>query len=226
MTLEQQAEEILLESDETLATKPSEDTFNKVSAQLVQIQKWKRCSLGAQILDDKFLFVKSYQRGRSAKYWYNLMFADPVPKRHQSIDWRWGLASLVFFLNAAGLLAIEHYYQLSARFVYFNSITVVLVTLGLIGFLMMIYKAKNALVFHTLHGQMPILSLAVNNPSKEEYQSFAKSLRQCIEQLQQRAHKVNNQLAKELGEHRRLKDENVVSEQEYEKAKNRILSQH
>jgi hypothetical protein len=110
---------------------------------------------------------------------------------------------------------------------FFNSITIVFATLALLSFLIMIYKSQNALVFHTLNGHLPILSLAINNPSKQAFRSYAKTLRQCIERIQQQnAHKIKNRLASELAEHRRLKDTNVISQQEYEQAKNRILSQH
>ena len=183
--------------------------------------------MGTQILDNKFLFVKRFQHGRSTSYWVNLLFANPVPQRIRHIDWRWGLAALIFLANSVGLIAAEHYFQLSEKFIYSISITIIMATLVLISFLIMIYKSKNVLVFHTLNGHMPILSLAINNPSKQAYKSYAKTLRQCIERIQQQnAHRMKNMLANELAEHRRLKDNKVVSEQEYEQAKNRILSQH
>ncbi|WP_455209698.1 hypothetical protein [Kaarinaea lacus] len=227
MSVEQQAEEILLESNEDWGSEPSEDTYKKVTAQLVQIQKWKRQSVGTQILDNKFLFVKKFQRGRSTSYWVNLLFANPVPQRIKRLDWRWGLASLILTANCAGLIAAEHYLHVSTKFIYFNSITIITATLALMSLLTMIYKSKNVLVFKTLNGDMPILSLAMNNPSKEAFQTYARTLRRCIEQIQQQnAHRMTNQLANELAEHRRLKDNNIISQQEYEQAKNRILSQH
>jgi hypothetical protein len=227
MSGEHQAEEILLESNENLVREPSEESFARVTAQLVQIQKWKRQSVGTQILDNKYLFVKKYRRGRSTSYWVNLLFANPVPQRIQRIDWRWGLAALILFANSAGLIAVEHYWRLSAKFIYFNSITIIMATLALISFLAMIYTSKNVLLFTTLNGHMPILSLAINNPSKTAFRSYVKTLSQSIERIQQQnAHRMKNQLANELAEHRRLKDNNVVSQQEYEQAKNRILSQH
>jgi len=223
----QPAEEILLESNEDWLSEPSEETYNKVTAHLVQIQKWKRQSVGTQILDNRFLFVKKYQNGRNISYWVNLLLTNPVPQRVRQINWRWGLAALVLMANSAGLIAAEYYLDISGKFLYFNSIIVIMATLALISLLTMVYKSKNVLAFNTLHGNLPILSLAINNPSKEAFQSYVKTLRHTIELLQQQnAHRMKNQLANELAEHRRLKDQNVISEREYEKAKNRILSQH
>ena len=227
MNLENNAEQILLESDDDLIAGPTEESFSKVSAHLVQIQKWKHHSLGTQILDNKFLFVKRFQNGKNIKYWANLLFADPIPKRERHIDWRWGLGALILLANSAGLMAAEHYFHVSAHFIYFNSITVVALALALISVLVMIYRYRNSLVFTTAHGKVPILTLAMNNPSKAEFQNYAKTLRECIERLQQQhAHRMNNQLANELAEHRRLKDSEAISAQEYENAKNRILSRH
>jgi hypothetical protein len=227
MSLEQHAEEILLESNEDLVSEPTEDTFDRVTAHLVQVQKWKRHNLGTQILDNKFLFVKQYLNGRIHQYWANLLFANPVPEREHYIDWRWGVAALVLFVNAAGLFVADSHFQLAGKFVYFNSITILLATLALISVLIMIYKSRNRLVFKTLNGHVPILSLAVNNPSKEAFHAYVKTLSQCIERIQQQnAQRMNNQLANELAEHRRLNEQNVISQREYENAKNRILSRH
>jgi hypothetical protein len=227
MSLDQHAEQILLESNEDLISEPSEDTFNQVTAQLVQVHKWKRHNLGTQILDNKFLFVKQYQNGRSKQYWANLLFANPVPQHERHVDWRWGIAALILLVNAAGLFAADYYFHLSAKLVYFSSIAVVAATLGLISFLMLVYKYRNTLNFNTLNGGAPILSLSVNNPSKPAFQAYVNTLSQCIERIQkQYAGRMKNQLANELAEHRRLKDHKVITDRQYDEAKNRILSQH
>jgi hypothetical protein len=227
MSLDQHAEEILLESNDELISEPSEETLKQITAHLVQIQKWKRHNLGTQILDKRFLFVKQYVNGRITEYWVNLLFADPVPKREFYTDWRWGIAALILLLNSAGLFVVDKVFHLSSKFSYLNSITILLATLALISLITMIYKSRNTLVFRTLNGRVPILSLTFNYPSKQEFSTYAKILRQCIERVQaHNAHRMNDLLANELAQHRHLKEHKVISAQEYETAKNRILSQH
>lgn len=224
MNVDQPTEEILLESNEDSITEPAEEDFTTVNAQLVQAQKWKRRGLGTQILNNKFLFVNRYQQGRKTQYWVNLRFINPVPQRELYIDWRWGIGALILLAIASGLLAAEYYFQLPTGFFYINSITVLLITLALISLLIMIYRFKNTLTFNTLNGNAAILSLSVNNPSKQAFQSYVATLSQCIERVQKQ--QGRNLLASELAEHRRLKDSKAISEQDYENAKNRILSRH
>ena len=227
MSIEQPTEEILLESEDDVSLGPSEESFARVTAQLLQVQKWKRVGLGTRILDNRFLFVKQYHNRKTATYWVDLLFMDPQPQRDRFVDWRWGLWALGLLALAGGLLALEYYFQLSAKFGYFNSIAVLLATLAVLCVLSMIYTSRNAVLFHTHHGRVPILALAYNNPSKEAFQTYIETLKLCIEQVQaQHAHKSANRLASELAEHRRLKDEKAISESAYEAAKNRILSQH
>lgn len=219
------AEQISLESDYDEIRQPSAETFEKVTHQLIQVQKWRRISIAAQILDNKFLFVQQYRNNRKVKYWVNLLFVNPVPRREKHIDSRWGLAALIMALICAALVAVEKYFHLSAKFLYFPSIIILFGTLALISTLTLIYRYRDSLSYVTLGGDLTVLPLIYNNPSTTEFKSFAKALSGCAKQLQDRT-RLKNQLASELAEHRRLKDSNVISEKEYEKAKNKILSQH
>jgi hypothetical protein len=227
MPTEQHAEEILLESDDDLVTAPTEESFAKVVAQLVQAQKWKNISLGTRILDKRFLFVKNFKNGKTNTYWANLLYLDPQPQQNRKINWRWGISTLIFLAISVSLATVDYYFHISSKFVYFNSITILLATTAVLTFLVMIYTAKNELSFYTLNGRIPIVSLAFNKPTKEEFQAYVTTLKHCIERVQaQNAHKTKNRLANELAEHRRLNDEKIISDQDYEDAKNRILSQH
>lgn len=226
MSIEQHAEEILLESEEVPTDKPNEESFSKVTAQLIQIQKWKRRGVATQILENKFLFAKTFRNRSSKTYWINLLFVDPAPKRDKHLDWRWGIGALIFLANAAAFITVEHYFHVSAKFIYFHSFTALAATLTLLCILMMVYTAKNTLLFTTLNGHIPILHLEYNKPSKDQFQNYVNALSQCIEQAQQHSRRKNNGLADELAEHRRLKEEKAISEQDYEQAKNNILSRH
>lgn len=227
MGLNQHAEEILLESNDEFVSEPSEETLNQVTAHLVQLQKSKHHNLGTQILDTRFLFVKQYVKGRIIEYYVNLLFADPKPQRELYIDWRWGIAALTLLVTSIGLFTADKYLRLSSKFAYLNSITIAMTALALISLFTMIYKSRNTLIFNTLHGRVPILSLTYNYPSKNEFRAYVKILRQCTERAQRHnAHRMSDLLANELAQHRQLKERNLISAREYEKAKNRILSRH
>lgn len=219
------AEQISLESDYDEIRKPSEETFEKVTHQIIQVQKWKRVSVAAQILDNKFLFVQKYSNNRKVKYWVNLLFINPIPVRKKNIDLRWGLSALIMACICAALVTAEKYFQISDKFIYFPSIIILFGTLALISTLVLVYRYQDTLSYVTLGGNLTVLPLLYNNPSKAEFKSFAKVLSGRTKQLQDRT-RLKNRLANELAEHRRLKDSGVISEKQYEKAKNKILSQH
>jgi len=221
----QHAETILLESSEELASEPSEESFSKVTAQLLQVQKWKHFGLASRILENRFLFVKKHQNGKTQTYWVNLLFVNPQPKRERKINGLWGLSTLLFSALTAGLVFAERHYHISTKFVYFNSVTFVLAILAALSFAAIIYTAKNNVLFTTLNGRAPVVAFVNNNPSRQEFKTYIKNLKLCIEKIQAKnAHKANDWLANELGETRRLKDEKVISDKDYERAKRRILS--
>ena len=227
MGLNQNAEVILLESYDEFESEPTEETLNQVTAHLAQLQKSKHHNLGTQILGKRFLFVKHYVKERIIEYYVNLLFADPIPQRDLYIEWRWGFVALTLLLISIGLPATDKYLHLSSKFTYLNLITIVMTALALISLITMIYKSRNKLVFKTLHGRVPILSLTYNYPSKDKFRAYVKILRQCIERSQHHnAHRMSDILANELAQHRQLKERNVISTREYEKAKNSILSRH
>ena len=227
MTLLQRAEEIQLTSGDLSDDEPTPDIFNKVTAQLVQIQRWKSSGIRAQLLDNKFLYVRRHRNGREIKYWINLLFANPVSKREIHLGWRWGMVALSSSAMAAVLHMAENRFPSIAELNYLDSVIIGLGTLAAVGFLMMIYRSSFALVFRTLNGHVPILSLSLYQPSRKEYRSFVKAVSDCITRIQQKyVQGKDTQLANELAEHRRLKDAKAVSAREYEAAKRRILSRH
>lgn len=227
MTSIQQAEAVLLESGDVSIDEPSQDTFNKVTAELVQVQKWKHSGLRTQILDGKFLRVRKFQYGREIEYWINLLFLQPVSRRQICIDWRWGAATWWLSGVAAGLYTLEHYLHLSSKVSYFESAIIALVTLAVLSLLMTVYKSSFAQVFQTASGHVPILSMAINKPSKGEFRTYVRSLSDCIADVQRQYEQgTKNLLANELAEHRRLKDVKVISQHQYDAAKKQILSRH
>jgi len=227
MTLLQRAEEIQLSSGDLSDGDLAPDVFDKVTAQLVQIQRWKSSGIRAQLLDNKFLYVRRHRNGREIKYWINLLFANPISKRELHVGWRWGFVASALSTIAAALHMAESHFPAISELRYLNSVIIGLGTLAAVGFLMMIYRSSFALVFRTLNGHVPVLSLALNQPSRGEYRSFVKAVSDCITRIQQKyVQGKDTQLANELAEHRRLKDAKAVSAKEYEAAKRRILSRH
>jgi hypothetical protein len=224
----QPSEDILLHASGTFpdeAQEPTEESFKKVTQEISQTQKWRHRSLAAQILEDRFISVKQFRNRKRKDYWLNLFYINPQPKKTIDIAWKWGIAGLVFPGIAYALYSMGDLIPLSR--VYLISGMVASVTLAIVSVLIMIQRSEIKLTYETNKGGAPVLGLAYNNPTKKEFREFVKKLNHSIQQLQSQDHRDQaDLLAAEMHEHRRLKEANILTEETYEIAKNKILAQH
>ena len=110
---------------------------------------------------------------------------------------------------------------------YMYSLVVLPITIGVMLIVYMIKQAKHVLIFYSNHGRVPVVELFYKNPSAKEFNSFAGELINCIQTAKANNYYNDSQiLAAELSEHRRLRDENVFSNEIYEQAKVNILTNH
>ena len=91
---------------------------------------------------------------------------------------------------------------------------------------LLFYRFSDCIVFCSQHGRWPLLTLLNHNPTPEQLQHFVDGLSDRIRQA--RVHWPDRQqlLSAELREHRRLKDEGILSAEKYDAVKRRILSKH
>ena len=129
-----------------------------------------------------------------------------------------------------GVLLITHKeFKLltNVSFDYQASVAVLLITLAVLLCLYAAYRSINELKFFTIHGQVAVFSIFRNNPNKKHYQAFLKYLTAAIKAAKSKDfYNQAEQLAVELGEHRRLKNEGILSTEIYNQAKNNIMQCH
>jgi hypothetical protein len=224
---QQQAEQITLSSSEAVQGQPTEASFQNVTLQLAQINKWKRQGLSAQVLEDKFVFIKKYHNGKTKQYWLNLLFLNPQPEFKRIIDWRWGIASFLMILVAVLIITADNAFDLSRVFSYVVSAVILLLTGASITLLVMLQRMRNSVTFSTVNGCVPVIELTNNKPSKAAFETFISAFCQRIGQTKKsNTFNHNSLLAAEMAEHRRLHEEGVLEETHYQKAKRRLLAQH
>jgi len=86
------------------------------------------------------------------------------------------------------------------------------------------YLSHDTVYFRSQFGKIRLFELANNNPDKDTFRSFVNRI--VVQINKSKAAKNMNQsqlLAAELKELRRLKDENIVPVESYEKAKQQIF---
>ena len=82
-------------------------------------------------------------------------------------------------------------------------------------------------VFHSRGANVPLIELAINNPSKKIFDDFVGKVEELIQSSREGlVISSNNQLAGEMKMLRRLSEDGVLSASVYKKAKDGLLKQH
>jgi hypothetical protein len=222
-----ESEQILLYSTDEESSAPSKETFANITLRLSQYNKWKMQRKIFKVHDNKILSVVDLSLTASKKYWFQLCHLDPQPERLRALDYRLGIVSIILGLNAYLLTYLNNHFNLNNWILSYTSIMTLLITAALIVFAFMLYKSKNLVVYHSYYGQHPIALLLNNNPSKSDFDQFITKLSTLITQARKaKIIEKSQALASELSEMRRLKDESVISNDEYDEIKQHILSHH
>lgn len=219
-------ESISLSSDEAKIPQLTSENQNKITAKLTQIKKWKKQGNVIQLLDKKILHITRFD-GRKTSFWVSLLFLNKKWKRKFHIEWKWLILSVVLGVLCAGSHFTIEMMQLTLKFKYAASVTVILATLCVIFLATFFYKIQNSLVFYSRNSKMPLFELFHNSPNKAEYNRFLELVGVLTaKQYEKIILPPDKLLAAELAEIRRLKDSNIVTEKVYNQARQRLLSSH
>ncbi|KPJ90855.1 MAG: hypothetical protein AMJ55_12875 [Gammaproteobacteria bacterium SG8_15] len=201
--------------------------LNQVTHELLQAANWREQHKLLRVFDNKFLNVNEKVSKKTVSYNIHLWLLDANPVRKRILPLKhaliagalFALGCLVYYLIQLGIPGLSN--------PYLQAIPVLLVTAGAILVVYAIKQYKHVLIFFSDHGRIPLIELFYNSPSKSSFNQFAGELINAIHSA--KAHNNYNEqqmLAAELSEHRRLKDEGVLSDAVYEKVKNNILTYH
>ena len=158
---------------------------------------------------------------RKHKFRLDLAYLDPRPFRLRHIVWKCLYASLSLWV-LAGVFVFMGWLNTNS----INSIGIFggIVLVAAMTLLAFFYLSHDTVYFRSQFGKIRLFELASNNPDKESFHSFVNQI--VVQINKSKAAKEMNQsqlLAAELKELRRLKDENIVPDDSYEKAKSLIF---
>jgi hypothetical protein len=178
-----------------------------------------------EIYNDKFIKVATQSLFGNKTYHLNMSMLEPWPSHHRKISWRWLLSVLCFGLLTAALSLYLYQHQdqqtLSRLLPYI--VAFVLLTLG--SLIMFVYRSPNVMEFRSRYGNCTLLSLLHNKPSRKTFKAFVAELRARILAASQAVTFDKKQmLAIEMKELRRLTEEGALNEDDYERAKARLLN--
>lgn len=219
-------EEVYLYTDELIYEEDVVPTV--VNHKLHQALKVKGYEGTFTIFNERYLFVIVQTFfSKAKKYWFNLTYLDPNPKRRLQISWPWLITTLTL-IGIGGLLFL--FRDTSIQPLSIEPTLPILLLLGVLGlasFLTLLYRSEDKLVFCSQYGRTNLLELSYKNPNAMEFQSFVRELVHRIAQAKKESlQNEAERLAGELREHRRLRDGGVLPNKTYEKTKANILSYH
>ena len=158
---------------------------------------------------------------RKYKFRLNLAYLDPRPFRLRHIVWKWLYASLALWCGAV-VFVVAGWFD-SSSVVSLGIFTGVIVA-ALLTLLTFFYLSHDTVYFRSQFGKIRLFELANNNPDKDHFREFVNKI--VVQINKSKDAKGMNQsqlLAAELKELRRLKDENIVPDVSYVKAKQLIF---
>lgn len=193
--------------------------------ELSQFSLLKAYSVHYTLFDGHFLSVYvKHPFLRPRKYWLNLAYLEPTPRRVLKIDMPSLYACGILSLAAMVLMLINTFTNGSTAIL--QSVAALVCT-ALIALLLLIYRSKDRLVFYSRYGRVNWLEILINKPNRRAYKAFVElliSASHAVSSHQSPRHE--QRLGAELREHRRLKHEGVLSARVYEDVKRRFLGEH
>lgn len=223
--LTQTSEHILLESE-------VRDVPERGSARIVHAA-WQRRSrlrmrrLELAIIDYCYLAVRTARAGSMRDYVLDLRFIDRSLHTTRHVPWRWmlatpGLATIAAFSLWPAVSSTPSWWQP-------HRLPLCAVTLGLTlcAALVCVWRTTETLSLRSLHGGATLLEFTGGLGTFRSSRKFALKLAAHIQfavaaQQENRARHLRD----EMREHFRLREAGVLSHEEYQASKARILAQH
>lgn len=202
-------------------------SLNQITAELLQTSKLRECQKLFRIFDHKYLNVNEINAGKFRSFTLVLMSLDDKPTARWIIRLRYLLLAVLCFILASMVMTLIHRAYAFFSNPYLYSVVALLVTAGAILLVYTYKSARHVLQFKSKHGQVAVVELLYNNPDKARFRQLAGEISRNIKQCQTQNYYTDAQvLAAELSEHRRLRNEGILSDKVYQQAKQHILDLH
>lgn len=220
-------EQITLHSSDIPDVRPRESQLQQVTAELLQKSSLREIQRLIRVFDKRFIKIIEKTPKGTKEYLINTIILSSKPSR------KLGLNPLHLLLSFA--MGYASYYSpqlknLELSFLtvsYIYVIMILLATASLVFFILFLRSFKFVWQFKSRNGKVAVFDIFRTKPSRSAVRKFVKQLSENIKQVNSNNHMNDVQnLAVELNEHRRLRDEGLVNNKGYEKAKARIMGHH
>lgn len=219
--------EIDLESnDETTWFSDDEKVaIEHVNFEFDQSNKIRGISRKITIFNDHHCYqsIKNKHK-RKYKYRVDLSFLDPHPLRERKVAWSWFYGSVGLTLISMIMIYIGWFSGLVTPSTYYGISLVVVISAILISLLLFFHNTYDKIIFRSQYGHVKFIEMINKYPDKKSFRKFiARFMMQVKNEKAKKNYSQSKFLTRELQELRRLKNEEVISEEEYESGKTAIF---
>lgn len=196
--------------------------------QLSQVSYLRARSAHYTIFDRRFLSVYRKSYGRKARqYWIDLALLDSAPHFFVKFD-HYSLYTAAGMLALCGILVLASLFSTAPWYTHaWSPLMLISLSAGMIALLIFVQRSQNLVRFHSQNGDTVLLEMDNNSPNRGEFSAFAHELVLHIQAAQRSdRRKPDQKLGAELREHRRLKDQGILSEEIYAGVRDKILRRH
>ncbi len=194
-----------------------------INFEFEQISKMRGLYRNTTVFNDSQCYqsIKNKHQ-RKYKYRLDLAYLDPKPFRRRNQDWKWLLASLALI----GLdIAIVIGGWIDTASVNFLGLLIGVTMVALMTLLAFFHQSTDNVIFRSKYGKIRLIELISNNPDKARFRRFiTRFIVQINKSKTAKQYTAKKFLVNELKQLRRLKDETVIPNDAYEKAKTLIFS--
>lgn len=220
-------EHIHIEAEPGSVAAPTPHRLRKVRTSYVLKSRLRGCETEVSILEDHYVTVRTVRPDAHArKYEFDLRFANPKPLRVRSISWFWlTLAGSMIALAAGGLWATWTDAGRWSNAIFLTALVTLFASGGAL--IMFLRRTVESLEFISMHGGATLVSVVGGIGSARAGKRFFIDLIKSINAAKAARPQDRPQfLRDEMREHHRLRELGVLTDQQYEQSKARILSSH
>ena len=177
-----------------------------------------------QIINGKELRIIQGNGAKQRVYLVHLLALADKSRIRFNITWGW------FYLAIACLAGLI-IYQLIALTIKLDSVLIDLVVLSalglgaLLGIILVIINFFRVRIFYSRHASVPLFDMCINQPNQRAYKSFLDNLKSHMVKTRTFWElRLDQQIAGEIRMLRRLASEGVVSQRDYDQAKDRLFN--
>jgi len=189
---------------------------------LVQNNSLKGSRRVFQFYRNRYLLLDILENKKAGarKFHLNLAWLSAEPEHNKVVTWKWLIASVTAFVATALFFFLA--YAEILPLLYGLAGGVLSLSGALIFALIFVYLKRDEFVFYSHYSRTRLFLLENGRPSQAEFDRFFVQLQQRIEKAQADI-SVSQRLVGELKMCRRLKDEAIITEAEYTRARGIIF---